>query len=182
MRTFWIVIMMAVALFAAAQDFKPRTGETYLRVVVEGRGTMWIKLHTAEAPKTTARIMALASDGFYDGQRFFEASRSPRPYMARTGDPNSRTKPMGDRSLGTYSTGTKIPYEDSGFKHVEGAVGMGHLPGDKDSGDCQFYIMLGPSGFLDGQYTVFGQVVSGMEVLRKVELGDRITSVSVVKG
>lgn len=102
--------------------------------------------------------------------------------MARTGDPNSKTKKMGDPSLGTYSTGTKIPYEETGFKHVEGAVGMGRLPEDKNSGDCQFYIMLGQSGFLDGQYTVFGQVVSGLDVLRKIELGDRITSVSVVKG
>lgn len=182
MRTFWIVILLAVALFATAQDFRPRPGETYLKVVVEGRGTLWIKLHTAEAPKTTERIIDLAQKGFYDGQRFFEVARSPRPYMVRTGDPNSRTKPMGDRSLGTYSTGTKIPYEDSGFKHVEGAVGMGRLPDDKNSGDCQFYIMLDQHRFLDGSYTVFGQVVSGLDALRKIELGDRITSVSVVKG
>jgi cyclophilin family peptidyl-prolyl cis-trans isomerase len=60
-------------------------------------------------------------------------------------------------------------------------VGLAAIPGDKNSGDCQFYILLSKARFLDGNYTVFGRVVAGMDVVKKVERGDRITSVSVLR-
>jgi cyclophilin family peptidyl-prolyl cis-trans isomerase len=182
MRTLWTLLIFLLAALALGQDYTPRPGETDLKVMIENRGTIWIKLYTAEAPKTCQRIVELANQRFFDGQRFFEVARSPKPYMARIGDPNSRTKSMDDKTLGTYSTGVKIPFEDSGYKHVEGAVGMSRLPTDKDTGDCQFYIMLGQHKFLDGSYTVFGQVVQGLDILRKLEVGDKVSSVTVVKG
>ena len=182
MRTLWIFLLMLVAVAATAQNYTPKPGETLLKLEIEKKGNIWIKLHTAEAPKTTQRIISLAGQRFYDGQRFYEVARSPKPYMARLGDPNSRTKPMDDRSLGTYSTGTKIPYEATPFEHVEGAVGFARLAQDKDTGDCQFYIMLDKAKFLDGSYTVFGQVVSGLDVLRKIDLGDRVVMATIVRG
>lgn len=182
MRSFWILLLMLVAFVATAQDYSAKPGETLLKLDIENKGNIWIKLYTAEAPKTTQRIIDLASQRFYDGQRFYEVARTPRPYMARLGDPNSRTKPMDDKSLGSYSTGVKVPFENTPYKHVEGAVGFARLPQDKDTGDCQFYIMLDKAKFLDGSYTVFGQVASGLDVLKKIDLGDKVLSATIVRG
>jgi cyclophilin family peptidyl-prolyl cis-trans isomerase len=74
-----------------------------------------------------------------------------------------------------------VDYEDSGYPNDEGAVGLAAIPGDKDSGDSQFYILLSRARFLDGNYTVFGKVVAGMDTVRKVERGDRILSVSILR-
>ena len=156
-----------------------RAAETRLVLEIEGKGRIVIKLHSAEAPRTTAHIAELASQRFYDGQRFFKVIRSPRPFLAQIGDPDSRTKEMNDPTLGTKGSGKRIPFEDSGFKHSVGSVGLARLPENRDSGDSQFYILLGQAGFLDGNYTVFGQVVQGMELLPKLELGDRVSTARV---
>ena len=156
-----------------------RAAETRLVLEVEGKGRIVIKLHTTEAPRTTSHIIDLANKGFYDGQRFFKVIRSPRPFLAQIGDPDSRTKEINDPSLGTKGSGKRIPFENSGFKHSVGSVGLARLPEDRDSGDSQFYILLGQDGFLDGNYTVFGQVVQGMDLLPRLELGDRVVTAKV---
>jgi cyclophilin family peptidyl-prolyl cis-trans isomerase len=175
------VALTLIALGAAALPASPVVQRAPTMVVtVEGRGEVQIRLHTAQAPKTTAQIVRLARQGFYDGQRFFRVVKEPKPFLVQTGDPASRSKPMGDPSLGQGGSGTRVPYEDSGFPNVDGAVGLSTLPNDRDSGDSQFYILLGPARFLDGSYTVFGQVASGMSVVKSIEVGDRITSVKIV--
>ena len=148
-------------------------------VQVEGRGTITIQLFTKEAPKTTAHIMRLARSGFYDGQRFHLVIKSPRPYRVQVGDPASRSGDLD--SVGQGGSGAKIAYEDSGKSNVEGAVGLSTVPGDKNSGDSQFYMLLGNARFLDGSYTVFGKVTEGMDVLKKVEKGDRVTKVTITE-
>lgn len=180
---YWRVLLFSIVALAAwaAASVLGTEGAPTTRLVldVEGRGRIVIKLHVEEAPKTTARIIELANQKFYDGQRFFRVIRQPRPFLAQLGDPESRTKDMNDPTLGQTGTGKRIPYEDSGFKHAVGAVGMSRLPESKDTGDCQFYIMLGQASFLDGNYTVFGQVVGGMDLLPKLELGDRVVSARI---
>lgn len=155
-------------------------GQVGLRLSIEGKGDVIIRLEEVKAPQATARIKKLASEQFYDGQRFFKVVKQPKPFLVQCGDPNSRTKPMDDSALGTWSSGTRIPYEANDLKHGRGAVGLARLSSNKNTGDSQFYIMLDNAPFLDGQYTVFGQVVSGMEVVDKITLGDKIKSVSVV--
>jgi len=182
MRIWLVLLLVWVATMAFAQDYRPKSGESVLRVAVDGRGVIFIKLHTKEAPKTTARIMQLAKSGFYDGQKFFRVEKSPRPFLAQVGDPGSRSKPMDDPSLGSGGSGQKIPFEDSGYPNVAGAVGLSALPDNRDSGDSQFYMLMGTFRFLDGQYTVFGQIVQGLDVLRKIEKGDRVTAVTVLVG
>ena len=87
------------------------------------------------------------------------------------------------QGLGAGGSGKRIPFENSGHKHVVGSVGLSHLPDDPDSGDSQFYILLGPAGFLDGNYTVFGQVdQEGMSLLKTLQLGDKIMSAKIEKG
>lgn len=165
------------------QGYTPRPGESALRLEIEARGTLYIKLHTKEAPKTTAHIMNLVRQGFYNGQRFFRVVREPRPYLVALGDPNSRDQSKLDSAeMGHKGSGARIPYEETGFKNDAGAVGLSTLPKDKNSGDSQFYMLLAPSRFLDGNYTVFGQVVAGMDVLHKVQKGDIVVRATVVQG
>lgn len=181
MRSFLILLVLSgLAAFAFSQ-YSPKPGETVMKIAVEGRGNVFIKLHTKEAPKATSQIISLASDRFYDGQKVFRAEKTPRPFMIQMGDPQTKTKDVDDPSVGSGGSGKKISYEDSGFSNDEGAVGLAAIPGDKNSGDSQFYILLTRARFLDGNYTVFGQVVQGMDVVKKMERGDRITNVTILR-
>lgn len=172
--TIFLASFLLLGTLAVARQAGP-----VMRVRIEGRGNVDIRLHTKEAPKATAQIIKLVRSGFYDGQRFHRVVRSPRPFLVQVGDPASRDG-VEDARIGSGGSGARIPFEDSGFKHVTGAVGLSTKEGDRDSGDSQFHIMLGTQGFLDGQYTVFGQVIEGMDVVRKIEKGDRIISVTIL--
>ena len=181
-RSIVFILCVLGASLALAQEYKPKPGETVMKLTVERRGDVYILLHTKQAPKTTAQIIKLATSGFYNGQKWFKVLKDPRPFLIQFGDPGSKTKPMDDASLGNGGSGTKVAYEDTGKKNVTGAVGLANKEGDRDSGDSQFYILLGDYGFLDGKYTVFGQVASGMNVVRGIKLGDKVTSVVILRG
>lgn len=182
MRIWLALILLAlVAPLALGQSYSPKPGETVMRLAIEGRGNVFIVLHTKQAPKTTSRIIALVNQGFYNDQRIFRAEKSPRPFMIQMGDPNTKSKGVDDPSVGSGGSGVKIAYEDSGFTSDEGAVGLATIPGDKNSGDSQFFILLGRARFLDGNYTIFGQVVAGMEIVKKLERGDKIVSAAILK-
>jgi cyclophilin family peptidyl-prolyl cis-trans isomerase len=172
---------LALLLFATAlgQLYSPKVGETVLKIEVEGRGNIYILLHTKEAPKTTAHILALAKTGFYNGQRFHRVERIPKPFLVQIGDPNSKTGPIDQAGRG--GSGARIPFEDTHFKNILGAVGLARNLDDRNSGDCQFYMLLDKSSFLDGNYTLFGQVVVGLDVLKKIQKGDRVVAVTVLR-
>lgn len=127
-----------------------------------------IGFHEKEAPETVANFKKLAGKKFYNGQTFHRVL--PRT-MVQTGDPLSRKKSRDE--VGTGGPGyTLIP--EIRRKHTAGSVVMGRLPdrtnpGRRSSGS-QFYVTLKAMPELDGQYTVFGQVLSGMEVLERVSL------------
>jgi cyclophilin family peptidyl-prolyl cis-trans isomerase len=171
-----LILTLALMPLAVAQAYKPKSGETVLKLEVDGRGSIYVLLHTKEAPKTTSHITGLVKNSFYNGQRFHRIEKSPRPYLVQTGDPASK---QSVDAAGNGGSGGNVPYEDSGFSHKEGAVGLATVGDRRDS---QFYIMLAPAKFLDGKYTVFGQVVAGMDVVRSLEKGDKITSISIVSG
>lgn len=172
-----------MALAAMAQGYVPAKGETVLKVDIDTRGSLYIKLFTAEAPNTTNQILSLVNSGFYNSQKFHRVEKSPKPFLVQIGAPGSKTKSVDDPELQKEGTGNRVAYENSGYKNdQEGMVGLSTQPGNRDSGDSQFYILLGPAKFLDGNYTVFGKVVAGIDVLRKIEKGDRVSTVSVLKG
>lgn len=181
-RAFATVFIAILSLTGFGQSYKAQPGQTVLVLEIESRGQVAILLHTAQAPKTTAQIIKLAQQGFYNGQKFFKVIKQPKPFLIRTGDPASKSKPSSDSSLGSGGSGSNVPFENSGFPNVEGAVGLSTLANDRDSGDSQFHILLGPASFLDGSYTVFGKVVSGMDVVRAVVLGDKVTSATIARG
>ena len=111
------------------------------------------------APKHVARITELVKSGFYDGLTFHRVIDG---FMAQTGCP------LGN---GTGGSGVKIPAEFSSEHFSRGTVGMARAC-DINSADSQFFICFDDCGFLDGKYTVWGRVVSGMEFVNKIKRGD----------
>lgn len=177
-----LVCVFALMGLAPQSSYSPKKGETVMVVDVAGRGKIDILLRTDVAPKTTAHIIKLAEGGFYNGQKFFRVVKDPRPFLIQVGDPGSRTKKMDDPTLGSGGSGAKIPYEDTGLSNNKGMVGLATPKDKRDEGDSQFYILLDNSRFLDGSYTVFGQVMSDMNTVQAVELGDQVTSVTIKRG
>lgn len=177
-RSISLIAALGLHLVSVAHPFE--VAEPKLVMEIQERGRIVIELNTRQAPKTCAQIIALTERGFYDAQRFFKVIREPRPFLVQLGDPQSKTGPL-DNKLGNGGSGKKLAFEKSDLPHVKGAVGLARLPEDPNSGDSQFYIMLDTASYLDGRYTVFGNVTQGLDVLDKVRLGDRITSIRVQK-
>ncbi len=137
------------------------------RVLIEtDRGKLSIELFPDVAPKTVARFTELVKKGFYNG---LTVHRVVPKFLIQGGDPS------GD---GTGGSGQTIPAEFNERKHQAGTVGMARTK-DPDSADSQFYICLEPQPFLDGKYTVFGQVVEGLDLLPKFQEGDVMRKVSL---
>jgi peptidylprolyl isomerase len=122
-------------------------------------GRVVIQLRPDLAPLHVARIKELARQGFYDGIAFHRVIPG---FMAQTGDPN------GD---GTGGSGKKLKAEFSKEPHGRGTVSMARKGNDINSGDSQFFICFAPASYLDGEYTVWGKVVSGMEFVDKIKAG-----------
>ena len=122
-------------------------------------GEVIIEMLPNVAPKHVARITELVKSGFYNGLSFHRVIDG---FMAQTGCP---------RGDGTGGSGTKIPAEFSSETFSRGAVGMARAS-DINSADSQFFICFDDCSFLDGKYTLWGRVVSGMEFVDKIKRGD----------
>ena len=140
---------------AAAQTTDPEN-TIYLDLK---QGRVVIRLLPEVAPKTVERIKTLARQGFYDGTPFHRVIEG---FMAQGGDPT-----------GTGTGGSKLPdlpLEPSQRHFVRGVCGMARTSAP-NSGNSQFFIMFAPQPSLDGQYTIWGQVVSGMEYVDQIKRG-----------
>ena len=137
------------------------------------KGEVIINLMPEIAPVHVARIVELVNTGFYDGIIFH---RIIPGFMAQTGDPK------GD---GTGGSGTNLKAEFSDYKYINGTVGMARTM-DPNSADSQFFICFDGCGHLTGQYTVWGQVETGMEVVEALNVGeppadpDKILSAKII--
>jgi cyclophilin family peptidyl-prolyl cis-trans isomerase len=140
------------------------------------KGSFEIETYPTEAPKTVAHILALVKRNFYNGQR---VHRVVPGFVVQFGDPQSRDMTKKDR-WGTAGSGTTIGVGEFSPKrtHILGAVAMAH-PGDAKLGDSQMYITLAPTPRLNGSYTVFGKIISGMDVVQKLAIDDVIRKASV---
>ncbi len=135
--------------------------QTHDNLVLEtSKGKVVIALRADLAPNHVARIEELAKSGFYDGVIFHRVIPG---FMAQTGDP-SGTGTGGSDKPNLKAEFTKTPY-------VRGTLGMARTS-DPNSANSQFFISFGDNGFLNGQYTVFGEVVSGMDVVDKINAGE----------
>lgn len=163
--------------------FKARPGQSVLELTIEKRGEVFIDLDTKNAPKATSQIISLTNSGFYNGQTFYKVLKSPRPYLVQTGDPLSKTEPPDSDKLGNGGSGKTIPYEDTDQEYYAGRVVLATADANRDSGDSQFYILLGDyDNLLKGTGTVFGRVILGMNVVNNIELGDHILTATIITG
>jgi peptidylprolyl isomerase len=130
-------------------------------------GKVVIKLHPDWAPKHVERIKALVKRKFYDGIVFHRVIPG---FMAQTGDPT-----------GTGAGGSDLPDLDAEFNETHfkrGILGMARAQ-DPNSANSQFFICFGDAGFLDGKYTAFAEVVSGMEFIDKLKAGTQANNGAV---
>ncbi len=139
-------------------------------VVKTNKGTFIIKLFPDDAPRTVENFVRLAEAGFYDGLYFH---RYVPDFVIQGGDP------LGN---GTGNCGWTVPaeFENQKHTHIEGAVGLARGD-DPNSGSCQFYITLSPQHGLDGNYTVFGKVIKGMDVVHSLRRGDKIIKITIIR-
>lgn len=138
------------------------------------KGLVVVRLRPDLAPGHVARIKELASTGFYDGVPFHRVIDG---FMAQTGDPTG---------TGMGGSGKKLRAEFNKQPHRRGTVSMARSQ-DPNSGDSQFFICFADASFLNGQYTVWGEVIEGMENVDKIKRGepvkdpDKITKMTVGK-
>lgn len=131
-------------------------------------GRVVIEMYPDKAPQHVARIKELVRQGFYDGTVFHRVIDG---FMAQGGDPTG---------TGTGGSGKNIKAEFNDIKHVRGVTSMARAA-SPDSADSQFFIMLADSTHLDGQYSAWGKVVSGMEFVDKIQKGNPYNNGSVAK-
>ncbi len=122
-------------------------------------GSVVIETRPDKAPKHVARIVELADSGFYDG---LALHRVIEGFMAQMGCPKGN---------GTGGSGKKLTAEFNDVSHQRGVCSMARS-NDPNSGDSQFFICLDDASFLDGKYTVWGEVVEGMEHVDKAQRGE----------
>ena len=137
-------------------------------ITLEKGGEIRMEFYPADAPKTVENFVTLAKKGFYNGLTFH---RVVPDFVVQGGCPKGN---------GTGGPGYQIKAEFNQQKHLRGTVAMARSQ-DPDSAGCQFYICYGATPHLDGQYTVFGKVVAGIENIDKIKQGDRMTSVAIVE-
>ena len=173
-RLLALVAALVVAAPVLAQD-KPAAKSPTAVITLEKGGEITLEFFPADAPRHVENFLKLARSGFYDGQRFHRVEPG---FVVQLGDPKSKTLPMDDPAMGTGGPGYTIKAEFNNRKFDRGLLGMARKD-DPDSAGSQFYIMLGPASHLNGQYTAFGRVVSGMEVVDTIKVGDRVKSVKI---
>ena len=165
------VVSLAVGLGVVAQPVKPdavadkakpaAVGE--VAVIETTEGTMVIEFWPDVAPKTVENFKKLARDGFYDGTAFH---RIIKGFMIQGGDPNTKD-PAKESTYGTGGPGYKVKAEFNPRPHVKGVISMARSR-DPDSAGSQFFICDGVAKSLDGQYTAFGKLLKGEDVLDKI--------------
>ncbi|MGB5725063.1 MAG: peptidylprolyl isomerase [Parasphingorhabdus sp.] len=170
LRNFFLTIsaLFLVSAAAHAQEAQEQTpapasvpaAENILHLDLSTGGRVTIQLFPAMAPNHVERIKTLARQGFYDGIVFHRVIEG---FMAQTGDPT-----------GTGTGSSELPdlkAEFGRFPHVRGVVSMARAESE-DSANSQFFIVFYPRFSLDGKYTVFGRVTSGMEYADTIERGE----------
>jgi peptidylprolyl isomerase len=156
-----IGIGLALTVSTTGADAAPDP-ENVLVMELES-GNVLIEMLPKVAPNHVARIKELTREGFYDGVVFHRVIDG---FMAQTGDPTG---------TGTGGSGQKLKAEFSREPFLRGTVGMARAQ-SPDSADSQFFIMFAPAPHLNGQYTVWGRVIAGMEhidALKKAPVGSR---------
>ena len=168
---FSVLVLTACAAAAGyAQQKSPGAGS--IVVLETAKGTIEFETYPEEAPKTVARVLELVKKNFYNGQRFHRAE--PK-FLVQIGDPVSRDMSR-EEWWGRQGTGTPIGVSEVTKKRrpVLGAVGIAYPGTDKLQADSQFFILRRNAPELEGKFTIFGKVLTGMDVVMKLQKGDML--------
>ncbi|MCL4500112.1 MAG: peptidylprolyl isomerase [Chloroflexi bacterium] len=166
-----MVILVGGIAFAADQA-KPDSGkpETGRWVVIEtSKGTVKFALYEKDAPNTTKNFVELVERKFYDGLKFH---RVVPGFVVQGGDPKGDGSGQSEKTI-KLEVSPKLKHDDAGV------VAMARR-NDPDSASCQFYITLGPASWLDMGYAVFGRVTEGLDVVKRLEVGDVMKTVRII--
>jgi peptidyl-prolyl cis-trans isomerase B (cyclophilin B) len=147
------------------KEYAERANRSQVRINT-AHGDIVFQLFPDEAPLHSAAFIKLADAGFYDGLKFHRVEPG---FVVQGGDPK------GD---GTGGPGYNLKAEFNARPHVRGTVAMARSS-RPDSAGSQFYVCLGDAPFLNGQYTVFGQMTEGFEALDAIKRGDAMVSVKI---
>jgi peptidyl-prolyl cis-trans isomerase B (cyclophilin B) len=147
-------------------------GKKYVATLKTEKGNIVCELNTEKAPYSVTNFVQLAQGKFYNGLTFHRVEPG---FVIQGGDP------LGN---GTGGPGYTVKGESTnGLKHSEGALAWARtgdaVNPERRSSGSQFYITLAPTPFLDNQYTVFGQIIQGMDVVKKIARGDKIIEVII---
>ena len=159
--------LLCTASVTAAESAKPQAPEIGRIVVIEtNKGAIKFGLYEKDAPITTKNFAGLVDKKFYDGLKFHRVEPG---FVIQGGDPKGN---------GTGGSGQTIKLEVTPkLKHdAAGVVAMARSQ-NPDSASCQFYITLAPTPFLDMNYAVFGRVTEGLDVVKKIQVGDVMKTV-----
>jgi len=177
-------------------------GKATVEMTIDG-GKVLIEVDGDNAPYTAGNFVDLVERGFYNGLTFHRVVRTPQPFVVQGGDPlgngtggfsdpktgkprsipleiklEKQDTPIYSKSLGQQAGLSMPPVM---LHHSRGAVAMARSQ-NPDSASSQFYIALSDLSFLDGDYAVFGYVTEGMDVVDKIQQGDKIESAKVIAG
>jgi len=164
-----VVGSIGVYLYISGQSSNspPSNADIVYAKINTTKGLIEIELYQSKTPQTVTNFVNLARQGFYDGL-VFHRILTANPAIIQTGDPYTRNQP--NSTWGTGQGPTRVPLEpDSSLHNSAGYVAMARLGNDVNSGTSQFYINMGDNTSLDGQYTVFGKVIVGMDVATAIQ-------------
>ena len=130
-------------------------------------GDIIIKLHSKEAPSTVERIVSLTNKGFYNGLIFHKVIPN---FILQTGDP---------LGTGEGGSGQKLKLELSELVQQPGSVSIARQISDPNSGDSQFFICIDGCDEVENNYTIFGQVIVGLDIAKKIQKKDRIINMTI---
>ena len=161
-----LAVLFSSAVFAAEEKKEEKdsvNASNEVAVVKTSEGEMVVQFWTDAAPNTIENFKKLARSGFYDGTIFH---RIVKGFMIQGGDPNSKDTGK-ESSYGEGGPGYKIKAEFNDHSHQQGVISMARSS-DPDSAGSQFFICLAPVRRLDHQYTTFGKLIKGDDVLQKI--------------
>lgn len=156
--------------YSSKPDISIDTTRTYRATIKTNKGDIVVMLDATTAPEHVNNFVFLSRDGFYNGLTFHRVEPG---FVIQGGDP---------LGMGNGGPGYTVPGEFS-LTHVEGAIAMARLSDqvnpERASSGSQFYITLAPTPFLDGDYSAFGVVESGMDVVNAIQIGDVIEEIII---
>ena len=170
----FLIPTLALSQIALGQTSTAPTASTKIKtteapkatITMENGGKIEIEFFPEVAPKHVKNFITLANKGFYNGLTFHRVIPG---FMAQGGDPSGN---------GTGGPGYSVPAEFNNKPHLRGTLAMARSS-DPDSAGSQFYICFAAQPSLDHNYTVFGQVTKGMEVVDNIKMGDKMKSITI---